>query len=226
MLLSIKEIFATSFLISLFVLSNDFSAQTPLVLELRTEIRAPDKWEMVWDIATGDTKIVGVFMEHYRKDGYLELQKEYKLYCKCSGVWEDMAAKRNLPPSAAYIPLKLNYALKPCIEAEYLFNRMNGFSDDAGNHISDLKTLYGEKDGFNSFLYDLRVFVRLIENHDVRPFAAVTNHSAHIEHRIVSGETLYSISTLYKVSISRIQNANGMGDSIVINAGQKLRIPN
>jgi hypothetical protein len=226
MLLSIKEKLATSFIISLFVLSNDFSAQTTLVLELRTEIRAPDKWEMVWDIATGDSKIVGVFMEHYRKDGYLELQKEYILFCKCSKVWEDMAAKRDLPPSAAYIPLKLNYSLKPCVEAESLFNEMISFSEDAGNHISDLKNLYGKKEGFNSFLYDLRVFVRMIENNDVRPFATVVSHNAHIEHRIVSGETLYSISMLYKVSISKIQNANGMGDSTVINVGQKLRIPN
>ena len=226
MLLSIKEIFATCLIISLFVLSNDFSAQTTLVLELRTEIRAPDKWEMVWDIATRDSKIVGVFMEHYRKDGYVALQKEYKLYCMCSGIWEDMAAKRDLPPSAAYIPLKLNYALKPCLEAESLFNEMSSFSEDAGNHISDLTTLYGKNEGFNLFLYDLRVFVRLIENHDVRPLATVVSHKAHIEHRIVSGETLYSVSMLYKVSISRIQNANGMGNSTVINAGQKLRIPN
>jgi LysM repeat protein len=40
------------------------------------------------------------------------------------------------------------------------------------------------------------------------------------------GETLYSISMKYKVTVSEIQNANGMGTSIEIKAGQKLRIPN
>ena len=60
MCLSVKKIFATSFIISLMTVSKDMSAQS--TLNLRTEIRAPDKWEMIWDMATEDPKVVSIYM--------------------------------------------------------------------------------------------------------------------------------------------------------------------
>ena len=223
---STKEIFAVSLIISLLTFSNnDYSAQSRLSLELRTEIRAPDKWEMIWDIATPDVKLVSSYMEHYRKNSYRELQKEYKLYCNCSEVWAKMTEERDLPPSAAYIPLKLNYSTKPCSEAAQLFDVMMGFSLKSSDHISDLRNIYGQKEGFNAFLYDLRVFVRLIENHDLSPLLIKAGKDGGTEHKIISGETLYSISVTYRVSVSQIQEANSMGTSTDIDAGQKLNIP-
>tara|TARA_B110000444_G_C18819526_1_gene586967 strand:+ start:739 stop:1416 length:678 start_codon:yes stop_codon:yes gene_type:complete len=224
MFLSVKKIFTTSFIISLMTVSYDLSAQS--TLNLRTEIRAPDKWEMIWDIATEDPKVVSIYMEHYRENGYRELKKEYALYCKCSAVWLEMSQSRDLPPSAAYIPLKLNYISKTCTEAEHLFDEMSLFSENVADHMTELRNLFGRSVGFTEFLYDLRVFVRLIENHDVSLLVESTDYDGQIDHMIQYGETLYSISMKYKVAVSEIQRANGMGTSIEIKADHKLRIPN
>ena len=102
---------------------------------------------------------------------------------------------------------------------------MMGFSLKSADHISDLRKIYGQKEGFNAFLYDLRVFVRLIENHDLSPLFIKAGQDEGPEHIVIAGETLYSLSVKYRVTITQMQEANSMGTSTDIDAGQKLNIP-
>lgn len=44
-------------------------------------------------------------------------------------------------------------------------------------------------------------------------------------HRVRSGQTLASIARRYKVSVASLQVANGLGDSSLIRAGMKLKVP-
>ncbi len=45
------------------------------------------------------------------------------------------------------------------------------------------------------------------------------------QHEVRAGETLYSISKTYNVTVADLKAANGLGESETILAGQKLRIP-
>ena len=96
-------------------------------------------------------------------------------------------------------------------EEEHLFDEMSLFSENVADHMTELRNLFGRSVGFTEFLYDLRVFVRLIENHDVSLLVESTDYDGQIDHMIQYGETLYSISMKYKVAVSEIQRANGMG---------------
>ncbi len=46
------------------------------------------------------------------------------------------------------------------------------------------------------------------------------------QHEVKAGETLYSISKTYNVTVADLKAANGLGDSETILTGQKLKIPN
>lgn len=55
-------------------------------------------------------------------------------------------------------------------------------------------------------------------------FSAVSHLYSDTVHEVQKGETLYSISKKYGVSISDVQNANGLSDN-GIKVGQKIKIP-
>ena len=55
-------------------------------------------------------------------------------------------------------------------------------------------------------------------------FSLVSQVFSDTTHEVQSGDTLYSISKKYGVSVSAIQEANGMSDN-AIKLGQKLKIP-
>ena len=55
-------------------------------------------------------------------------------------------------------------------------------------------------------------------------FSAVSHLYSDTVHEVQKGETLYSISKKYGVSVSDVQNANGLSDN-GIKVGQKIKIP-
>ena len=55
-------------------------------------------------------------------------------------------------------------------------------------------------------------------------FSPVSHLHSDTEHEVQKGETLYSISKKYGVSVSAVQEANGLSDN-GIKIGQKIRIP-
>lgn len=54
---------------------------------------------------------------------------------------------------------------------------------------------------------------------------ASTGAPAAVTHRVASGETLWGIAVLYRTSVTVIAQANGIGDTSLIRAGQVLTIP-
>ena len=56
-------------------------------------------------------------------------------------------------------------------------------------------------------------------------FLAAALSAQELQHTVVKGDTLYSLSRSYGVSVDRIREANGMSPSSVLKAGQKLLIP-
>ena len=55
-------------------------------------------------------------------------------------------------------------------------------------------------------------------------FSAVSYLYSDTIHEVQTGDTLYSISKKYGVSVNAIQEANGLSDN-AIKAGQKIKIP-
>ena len=68
----------------------------------------------------------------------------------------------------------------------------------------------------------------VVESAAAKPTPAVVTRSAQaapVHHRVSQGETLGKIAKLYRVSVSAIQKANGLGKGHSISAGQRLKIP-
>jgi|GEM_PF-1926381 len=59
----------------------------------------------------------------------------------------------------------------------------------------------------------------------VSSIAIAQSKSTAVSHEVEKGETLYSISKKYHVTIEAIQNVNGLGTSLKLKIGQKLAIP-
>ena len=205
--------------IPLIVLGLFSNAQTDL--EFRNEIRAPDSWELILEYHSQDKTITSGIMESYRSNNYANLKSEYSAFCDCKTRWTDMAEKLEIPATAAYIPQQFNLN---CDEGSTLISLLRKFSNDKDetelvNELHRLWTEYGNSESsFNSMIYRIRIFMRLIENLDI-------NCTDKRDHIVQEGETLYRLSIKYGVSVESIQAANKLGESTSIQSGQHLSIP-
>jgi hypothetical protein len=204
--------------------ATSISAQTSLIPNLQPDlkevIRAPDTWELIIETRTEDHKKVLAIMTSYRKNGYEKLQILNGRFCKCSSEWNKSVAELNLPVTAAFIPLTYGHPYSgDCSGASKLFTDLASFQGKKSEFIDHLRHMWGDRNGFNDMLYDLRISIRLIENLDL------PNPCEKKTHRIKNGETLYRLSVIYGASVESIQEINNMGASTEINSGSVLRIP-
>ena len=98
---------------------------------------------------------------------------------------------------------------------------MSEFSGKTTEYINHLKEIWGDKNGFENFLYNYRISIRLIENL-VLPQDCKSSKKTHT---VLEGQTLYRLSVIYGVSVEEIQDANNLDGSTQINSGSVLVIP-
>ena len=93
--------------------------------------------------------------------------------------------------------------------------------DDVKKLFEDIKSIWGKNEGFEEFLYEYRISMRLIENFELPSDCKRLKKT----HTVLEGQTLYRLSVIYGVSVESIQAANGLGNSTQINSGSILVIP-
>ena len=194
MLSLLKNISKISVFLALCSTHHAFQSQQTFTPELKQEIRAPDKWEILYKIVADDKDLQSEIMEAYRADGYAKLLKVNKWFERCEEVWRNKADVLELPPSAAFIPLMLyaRFEHEKCdceksarslqslqsLENQDLLTVLNEIFTD----IEDIEI----DDEFVFFLQELSIVIRLIENFDL------TTPNTNIKYHLVKkGETLY-----------------------------------
>ncbi len=209
---------------TLFFSYDSFQCQT-FTPELKQEIRAPDKWEILYKIAVEDKSLQSKIMDTYRANEYALLFEVNERFEKCEDIWRLKAEALELPPSAAFIPLMLygRFEDTKCDCNKSGDNLQSLRSIQNLEFISVLKGLFDASevdDEFDFFLQELSIVIRLIENFNLQKITVRLNH-----HLVKKGETLYRLSAIYGVSVSEIQTANKLGATTNITIGSLLTIP-
>jgi hypothetical protein len=199
------------------------SAQSTIIpdlqVELKDEIRIPDTWELIIETRIEDDSKMLSKMTSYRENGHEKLQLLNLKHCTCSEIWLEYADKFELPITSTFIPLVWGQTnSEDCQASLPLFEKLSKFSGKSSELIDYLEMIWGDRDGFEEMLYDLKITIRLIENLDIPNPCKRT-------HKVKNGETLYRISVIYGVSVEALQDANGLGTSTNINSGSFLSIP-
>jgi len=190
--------------------------------DLRENIRIPDKWELILETATENDEIVFSKMDSFRRDGYSKLLEYNHTLCLCEEKWRSYLTKYDLLETALYLPLALNNGSQiDCSLAEDVFENMSDFSGKSSEYIEHLRGICDGVTGFENFLYDYRISIRLIENLEL-PKNCLSLKKTHI---VLEGQTLYRLSVIYNVSVENIQRENNLGESTQINSGSVLVIP-
>jgi len=201
---------------------------------LRSELRAPDRWEIILNVVANDQGIQSEIMNTYRKKGYEKLQWANLWNYRCRDEWRNFSDFHSLPLSSSYFPLLLTRDLNcSCKESVEILNNFIDVNDDANLLVEKLEYAYAGDD-FMVWLHELRILIRLLENFKLDDFQGVwedvkkkTDHREGVTiHKILKGETLYSISNLYNVSVESLQKINKLGISTIISEGSNLKIPN
>jgi hypothetical protein len=224
MLSLLKNISKISVFLALCFTHHAFQSQT-FTPELKQEIRAPDKWEILYKIVADDKGLQSEIMEAYRADGYAKLLKVNKWFERCEEIWRNKADVLELPPSAAFIPLMLygRFEHEKCDcekSARSLQSLQSLENQDLLTVLNELFTDIEIDDEFVFFLQELSIVIRLIENFDLK--TPSTNIKYHL---VKKGETLYRLSVIYGVAVSEIQAANNLGTSTHITFGSLMMIP-
>ena len=224
MLSLLKKISKISVFLTLCFTHHAFQSQT-FTPELKQEIRAPDKWEILYKIVADDKGLQSEIMEAYRADGYAKLLQVNKWFERCEEVWRNKAEVLELPPSAAFIPLMLygRFEHEKCDcgkSARSLQSLQSLENQDLLTVLNELFTDRETDDEFESFLQELSIVTRLIENFDLNDSSISIKY-----HLVKKGETLYRLSVVYGVPVSEIQSANNLGTSTHITFGSVMTIP-
>ncbi|MDG2363271.1 MAG: LysM peptidoglycan-binding domain-containing protein [Flavobacteriales bacterium] len=211
-------------ILTLFFTHNPFQSQT-FTPELKKEIRAPDKWEILYKIIADDKGIQSEIMEAYRVDDYTKLLQVNKWFERCEEVWRSKAEVLELPPSAAFIPLMLHGRFEhekcDCDKSALSLKSLQSLNNQ--ELLPGLKVLFIDsqiEDEFEFFLQELSIVIRLIENFDLKNPSTILKY-----HLVKKGETLYRLSVIYGVPVSDIQSANNLGTSTHITFGSLITIP-
>ncbi|MDA9836003.1 LysM peptidoglycan-binding domain-containing protein [Flavobacteriales bacterium] len=211
-------------ILTLFFTHNPFQSQT-FTPELKKEIRAPDKWEILYKIIADDKGIQSKIMEAYRVDDYTKLLQVNKWFERCEEVWRSKAEVLELPPSAAFIPLMLHGRFEhekcDCDKSALSLKSLQSLNNQ--ELLPGLKVLFIDsqiEDEFEFFLQELSIVIRLIENFDLKNPSTILKY-----HLVKKGETLYRLSVIYGVPVSDIQSANNLGTSTHITFGSLITIP-
>ena len=190
--------------------------------DLKENIRFPDKWELILETETEDEQKVFLFMESFREKNYEKLLKYNHNLCLCKEEWEKYLTKYELLETALYLPIALsNGDHVECKKSERYFAKMSEFSGKTTEYINHLQEIWDDKNGFENFLYNYRISIRLIENLEL-PQDCNTSKKTHT---VLDGQTLYRLSVIYGVSVEAIQEANNLGESTQISSGSILVIP-
>ncbi|PCJ82227.1 MAG: hypothetical protein COA49_01650 [Bacteroidetes bacterium] len=201
---------------------------------LKSELRAPDRWEVILNIVADDKNIQSSIMNNYRNNGFEKLQWANLWNYRCREEWRNFTDSHNLPLSSSYFPLLLTKDLNcSCKESVKILNNFIDLENDSNLLIEKLEYAY-EGDNFMVWLHELRILIRLLENFKLDDLQGVWDEvSKNTEmkdgdkiHKILKGETLYSISKLYDVSVESLQKINELGISTIISEGSNLKIPN
>jgi hypothetical protein len=224
MLSILKNISKIIAILTLFFTHNPFQSQT-FTPELKKEIRAPDKWEILYKIIADDKGIQSEIMEAYRVDDYTKLLQVNKWFERCEEVWRSKAEVLELPPSAAFIPLMLHGRFEhekcDCDKSALSLKSLQSLNNQ--ELLPGLKVLFIDsqiEDEFEFFLQELSIVIRLIENFDLKNPSTILKY-----HLVKKGETLYRLSVIYGVPVSDIQSANNLGTSTHITFGSLITIP-
>lgn len=190
--------------------------------QLRENIRVPDKWELIIETVTEDESIVQTTMDSFRLNEYSRLLKYNRCLCFCEDKWRIQLNKYNLLESALYLPIALNNGSQiDCNTATPIFSKLSEFNGEPSKFINLLKSIWGNAEGFEEFLYQYRISMRLIENFELPSDCKKLKKT----HTVLEGQTLYRLSVIYEVSVESIQAANDLGNSTQINSGSILVIP-
>ena len=224
MLSILKNISKILAILTLFFTHNPFQAQT-FTPELKKEIRAPDKWEILYKIIADDKGTQSEIMEAYRVDDYTKLLQVNKWFERCEEDWRSKAEVLELPPSAAFIPLMLygrfEHEKCDCEKSARSLKSLQSLNNQ--DLLPGLKVLFLAsqiEDEFEFFLQELSIVIRLIENFDLNNPSTLLK-----SHLVKKGETLYRLSVIYGVPVSDIQSANNLGTSTHIAFGSLITIP-
>lgn len=190
--------------------------------QLKENIRVPDKWELILETATEDESLVQTTMDSFRLNEHSRLLKYNRSLCHCEDQWRIQLNKYDLLESALYLPIALNNGGQiDCEKATPIFSKLNEFNGETSKFIDLLKSIWGKEEGFEEFLYDYRISMRLIENLELPSDCKKLKKT----HTVLEGQTLYRLTVIYGVSMESIQAANGLGNSTQINSGSILVIP-
>ena len=190
--------------------------------ELRADMRLPDKWELILETVTEEDNKVFLFMESFRANDYSKLLKYNHSLCLSKEDWKSYLIKYDLIETALYLPIALSNGERvDCKKSESVFAKMAEFSGKSTDYINHLKGIWGVEKGFENFLYNYRISIRLIENLALPENCKTLKKT----HTVLEGQTLYRLSIIYGVSVESIQLANNLGLSTHINSGSVLVIP-
>ena len=189
---------------------------------LKENIRIPDKWELILETVTDDEELVFAKMESFRNNDYSKLLEYNYSFCLCEEKWRSFLTKYDLLETALYLPIALSDGDQTdCNSGEFVFRKMSEFSGKSSEYIEHLEGIWDSDSGFENFLYNYRISIRLLENLDL-PTDCKTSKKTH---KVLVGQTLYRLSVIYGVSVEKIQAANNLGASTQINSGSILVIP-
>ena len=202
--------------------------------DLKTSLRAPDRWELALNIEADNKEVQSLIMNFYRDNNYSELQWLNLWHSRCAGIWSSIADSCHLPNSASYIPIMIersNLEKCSCINSGAVLSEFVGLENESTKFISKLEEVFKkseqEDEDFGVWLHEFRIIIRLLENFVLPDYKAfwANNEGVKKRHLVLKGETLYRLSIKYNVSVEDIQSINGLGRSTDISEGSSLIIP-
>lgn len=196
--------------------SSEPCAERPL--GFKSEIRAPDAWELAWELAWPE---VPNELAHWRRDNFEAVQLLWQRSAACVEGWRRDAQKAGLPSSAAWLPLwgwpstTCGEANLPCgcpdLPTSFWTELSNASSPD--EVLRQVEAMAGAGNlGGASTPPHIRTGIRLLEN--------LAMPAVHV---VEPGNTLYSVARLHDVHPSCLSELNGVWDHL--QPGMVLRIP-
>lgn len=188
-------------------------------LGFKSEIRAPDAWELAWETAWPE---VAGELAHWRSDNFEAVQVLWQRSAACVKDWRSDAQKSGLPASAAWLPLWVlppttcGEAKLPCGCPDLPADFWTGLARASAPQEVLIEVEAMEvKSGLRgaSTPPHVRTGIRLLEN--------LTMPDVHV---VEPGNTLYSVARLHNISPSCLSQLNGVWDHL--QPGMVLRIPN
>ena len=215
-------------------ISLDYFPDSTFIPELKTSLRAPDRWELAINIEADNKEVQSLIMTFYRDNNYSELQWLNLWHSRCAEIWSAIADSYDLPISASYIPVMLersNLEECSCQDSGAVLNEFIGLENESAEFISKLEEVFKkskqQNEDFRVWLHELRIIIRLLENFELPEYNDFDRGDSRSgkRHKVLKGETLYRLSIIYNVSIEDIQFLNGLGGSTIISEGVTLFIP-